>query len=172
MSTPTATLQEAFSRIPDVVRSAVSGLDGDQLAFRPSGSGPQRGNSIGWLIWHLTRVQDNHLADAEGQPELWTADGWAGRFNLNLDDADTGYGHSTSQVDQVRPESGDLLIAYYDAVHARTMEFLGGLTEEDLERVIDESWDPPVTLRVRLVSVMDDCLEHAGQAVFLRGLLV
>jgi hypothetical protein len=37
--------------------------------------------------------------------------------------------------------------------------------------VVDASWDPPVTLGVRLVSVISDDLQHAGQAAYLRGMI-
>ena len=56
-------------------------------------------------------------------------------------------------------------------MHARTVAHLAGLSEADLDRVVDERWDPPVTLGVRLVSVISDDLQHAGQAAYLRGLV-
>ncbi|WP_309071246.1 DUF664 domain-containing protein [Arthrobacter sp.] len=166
-------LVEAFSRIPDAVSQATDGLDAGQLAYRPrlsDGSGSS-GNSIAWLIWHLTRVQDNHLADAADRNELWLADGWAEKFTLDLPREDTGYGHGSADVDRVRVQEAELLIEYHRAVHARTLEFVENLSETDLNRIIDTSWDPPVTLRVRLVSVIEDCMQHAGQAAYLRGLL-
>lgn len=166
-------LVEAFGRIPDAVSRAVDGLDAGQLAYRPGlpeGSGPP-GNSIAWLIWHLTRVQDNHVADAADRGELWLTDGWAEKFNLDLPREDTGYGHTADEVDKVRVGDAGLLTQYHRAVHARTTAFVEGLSETELNRIIDTSWDPPVTLRVRLVSVIEDCLQHAGQAAFVRGLL-
>ncbi|MHA7156319.1 mycothiol transferase [Arthrobacter sp. TMN-50] len=165
-------LKEAFGRIPDTVRRAVRGLDVDQLAFRPGGTDGRQGNSVGWLIWHLARVQDSHLADAARVPELWISSGWSERFDLNLDNSDTGYGHTSAQVDEVRPSSLQLLVDYYDAVHARTIEYVAGLDETDLDRIVDTSWDLPVTLLVRLVSVIEDCLQHAGQAAYVRGMLI
>lgn len=164
-------LEEAFDRIPDAVRRAVKDLDADQLVFRPTLPGGQPGNSVAWLIWHLARVQDNHLADAAKVPELWTSRGWSERFNLNLDGSDTGYGHTSAQVGEVRTGSAQLLVDYYDAVHARTMDYLAGLGEADLNRIVDTSWNPPVTLGVRLVSVIEDCYQHAGQASYVRGML-
>jgi uncharacterized damage-inducible protein DinB len=65
----------------------------------------------------------------------------------------------------------EILAGYVDAVHARTVEYLDTLTAEDLDRVIDENWDPPVTLAVRLVSVVSDDLQHIGQAAFIRGVV-
>jgi uncharacterized damage-inducible protein DinB len=161
-------LDELYGRIPDLVRSAVEGLGPDQLVARPGGGA----NPVGWLVWHLTRVQDHHVAELLGEDQLWAAGGWAGRFGLEPDPANTGYGHDADEVAAVRPESAAALVAYHDAVAARTRSYLAGLTPADLDRVVDERWDPPVTLGVRLVSIADDDLQHAGQAAYGRGLLI
>jgi uncharacterized damage-inducible protein DinB len=160
-------LLELFGRIPPLVREAVEGLDGEQLVTSPAPGA----NSIGWLIWHLTRVQDHHIADLLDEEQIWTTGEWARRFGLEADPSNTGYGHSESDVAAVRPETSAVLIDYHEAVAARTREFLQGLVPDDLDRVVDDSWDPPVTLGVRLVSVADDDLEHVGQAAYVRGLL-
>jgi uncharacterized damage-inducible protein DinB len=122
-------------------------------------------------VWHLTRVQDDHVADLLGQEQLWVSGDWAGRFGLAPDPGNSGYGHSPAQMAEVRPESADALADYFDAVAARTREFLRGLKTDDLDRVVDERWDPPVTLGVRLVSIVNDDDQHIGQAAYVRGLL-
>jgi Protein of unknown function (DUF664) len=160
-------LLELYDRIPPLARSTVWGLAPDQLARQP---GPGR-NTIAWLVWHLARVQDSHIAELIPADQLWVSGEWAGRIGLPPDPADTGYGHTAEQVAAVRPPDGQALLDYLGAVAARTDEFLTGLTTDDLDRVVDRRWDPPVTLGVRLVSVADDCLEHAGQAAYVRGLL-
>ncbi|SDW60628.1 Protein of unknown function [Amycolatopsis xylanica] len=159
-------LSDGFGRIREVAHGAVADLGVDQLTWRVDGSA----NSIAWLVWHLTRVQDDHLADAGGYEQLWTAEGWSSRFALPFDDSATGYGHTYEEVGQVRAE-GSLLLGYLDVVHERTLKYLAGLSGADLDRVVDESWDPAVTLGVRLVSVISDGLQHAGQAAFVKGLL-
>ena len=159
-------LGDAFGRIRGVVRNSVDGLTEEELAFRPGGAG----NSIGWLAWHLTRITDDHVAAVAGREQAWTADGWAGRFGLPFPAADHGYGHSSEQVAAVRVPA-DLLLGYHDAVYRVAVAYVENLTGADLERVVDEAWDPPVTLGVRLVSVISDDLQHAGQAAYLRGLI-
>lgn len=160
-------LVDALGRVRDAVHAAVAGLDAEQLAFR---SDPEA-NSIAWLVWHLARVQDDHVADAAGVEQVWTSAGWVERFGLPFDPWATGYGHRPEEVAAVRVESPDLLSGYYDAVHQRSAGFVGRLIDADLDRVVDESWDPPVTLGVRLVSVINDDLQHGGQAMFVRGLV-
>jgi hypothetical protein len=70
----------------------------------------------------------------------------------------------------VRP-GRELLLEYHRAVHARSVQWLRGVGGEDLDRVVDDRWDPPVTLGVRLVSVVDENAQHVGQAAYLKGLL-
>ena len=162
-----ALLVELYGRIPPLAAGAVDGLSVDQLTESPAPGT----NSTAWLIWHLTRVQDHHIAELVDQPQLWVEGEWAARFGLDPDPTNTGYGHTPAQVAAVRPESPAALLEYLDVVDQRTRGFLETLTAADLDRVIDRRWDPPVTLGVRLVSVADDCLQHAGQAAYLHGLI-
>ena len=160
-------LVDAFSRIRGVVHRAVDGLTTGQLAFRVDAEA----NSIAWLVWHLARIQDDHVAGVAQAEQVWISGGWVDRFGLPFDPRDTGYGHQAEDVAAVQVDSGELLVGYYDAVHEQTLGYVGGLADADLGRVVDRSWDPPVTLGVRLVSVIADDLQHAGQAAFVRGIL-
>ena len=160
-------LVDAFGRAQGNLTRALDGLSPDELAWRPDPDA----NPIVWLAWHLTRVQDDHVADLAGTEQVWTAGGWARRFDLPLDDASIGYGHTREQVGAVRVDDPALLTGYHDAVHERTIAYLRTLTGEDLDEVIDDRWDPPVTRGVRLVSVVDDDIQHAGQAAYLAGLV-
>jgi hypothetical protein len=160
-------LTDAFGRIRGIVHDAVDGLSPEQLAFRPDADA----NSIAWLVWHLTRIQDDHVADVAGIGQVWTDHGWFDRFGLPFDPADHGYGHTSEQVAAVRVASGELLTGYHDAVYEQTVRYVATIGDDDVERIVDRRWDPPVTLGVRLVSVVSDDLQHAGQAAFVRGLI-
>lgn len=159
-------LVELYGRLPDLVRGAVEGLDQEQLATAP-GDGA---NTIAWLVWHLTRVQDHHIAEVTDAEQRYLADGWYERFGRGPDPQDHGYGHTATDVASVRATADDL-VGYYTAVHTRTVDYLSDLTPGALDQVVDEAWDPPVTLGVRLASLVSDCLQHAGQAAYVRGLL-
>ena len=160
-------LLDHFDRIGQLGSSVVEGLTADHLNTRLQG----KANSIAWLVWHCARVQDDHVADVAGTEQVWTAGGWAGRFDLPLEPGDIGYGHSPEQVAAVQVSDPNLLTGYLDEVLAATRSYVEGLSDDDLDRVVDERWDPPVTLGVRLVSVVGDDLQHLGQAAFIRGLL-
>jgi hypothetical protein len=158
-------LLDAFGRVREIVDATLDGLDDETLARRPAGNG----NSIAWLIWHLSRVEDTQVASAARLPQVWTSQGFAGRFGLPLPEHDTGYGHSSDNADAVRAPA-ELLADYYEAVHRQTVEVLNSLGDDDLDRVVDTRWDPPVTFGVRLVSTVADCLQHVGQAAYAKGL--
>jgi len=159
-------LRDLFDRVATEVHGAVEGLDEAALTYRVG----DRANSIAWLVWHLTRVQDDHVADAAGSEQVWTAQDWVTRFGLPFASDATGYGQGSDEVAAVRP-GADLLLGYYDAVHERTLQYLDEIGEADLDRIVDRRWDPPVTLGVRLVSIADDDIQHAGQAAFIRGVV-
>ena len=161
-----ALLADAVTRVREQVPAVVGGLDEDDLAWRPDPGA----NSIAWLVWHLTRVADDHVAEVAGTDQVWTSDGWYERFGLPFPAADHGYGHSSADVAAVRATS-DLLAGYHDAVAEAVLAYVGRLVPADLDRVVDERWDPPVTLGVRLVSVVNDAGQHIGQAAYVRGLL-
>ncbi|MET0189228.1 MAG: DinB family protein [Pseudonocardia sediminis] len=167
MTTAAEVLADAFGRIREDVTSAVEGLDEATLARRPDGA-DGRGNSIAWTIWHLSRVQDDHLAEAFGTEQVWPT-GWAARFGLPFPDDATGYGHTSTEVDAVRVD-GVLLIQYHDAVTEQTLRLLDGVTDDELDRILPPTWGEGVSLGARLVSVVGDDMQHIGQAAYLRGL--
>lgn len=160
-----AVLTDAFDRIRELVHSVLDDVPDDALTFRPDAEA----NTIAWLVWHSTRVQDDHIAGVAGSEQVWTADGWEQRFGLPFEQGDIGYGQSSDDVAAVT-SGADLLRDYHDAVHAKTVAYVESLSAGDLDRVVDDNWDPPVTLGVRLVSVVSDDLQHMGQAAYVKGL--
>jgi hypothetical protein len=160
-------LADAFGRIAEVFELAVVGLTSDELAFRPD----PEANSIAWLAWHATRVQDDHVSALAQRQQASIEDGFQRRLGIGLDTLDVGYGHTSDQVAAVRPSGPEILIEYLRAVTERTLEYLSGVDAAELDRIVDSNWDPPVTAGVRLVSVIDDSIQHAGQALYVRGMI-
>ena len=156
-------LIDSFARIRELVVDLTDGLSEEDSTYRPAPAA----NTPGWLLWHLTRVQDDHIAGLAGVQQAWP--GWRDRFGLPFSDWATGNGQSPDEVAAVRV-SGDLLAGYHADVHALTLDYLRPITADELARVVDTHWDPPVTAAVRLVSVLGDVLQHLGQAAYVQGL--
>ena len=176
-------LRDGFDRVAQSVRAITSGTDSSILLHQPD----PLSNHAAWLIWHLSRVQDDHVADLAAvlggaEPpsrgaaphipagQLWLEHGWAHRLGLPYEESDTGFGHDGQQVRDFDNGDSGLLSAYHQAVHDRTVQILDSLDTEDFERVVDRRWDPPVTAASRLVSVLNDTTQHVGQAAYVRGL--
>jgi hypothetical protein len=161
---------DALGRIRETVSDTIYGLTPAQLAYRVEVDA----NPIAWLVWHLTRIQDDHVAAAFGVPQVWQAGGWAARLGLHASSMETGYGHNKLQVASIADSvslSG-LLADYHEATYEQSVKLVSGITDADLDRVVDASWRPPVTLGVRLVSVINDSMQHAGQAAYVRGIVL
>jgi Protein of unknown function (DUF664) len=156
-------LTDAFGRVRELVIDLTDGLADEVASYRPD----PEANSIAWLIWHLSRVQDDHMADLAQVEQVWPE--WRDRFGLPFSKWATGYGQGPKDVAAVRVSS-DLLSGYQQAVHDLTLRYVDGITAAELDRIVDTRWDPPVTAAVRLVSVIGDTMQHLGQAAYVRGL--
>ena len=170
MATSAELLVDGFGRIRENVAGVLNGLTAEQLTYRIDADA----NPVSWLVWHITRVQDDHVAAAFGVTQVWSSEGWARRLGLPAGMMDHGYGHSREQVASVAAATAasGLLADYHEATHAQTIKLVSGLRDADLDRVVDKRWKPPVTLGERLVSVLDDSMQHLGQAAFVRGIVL
>ncbi len=160
-------MADAYGRMPELMERILNGLQQADMDWRPS----EDTNSIGWLLWHATRGLDAQIAALAGDEQLYIKDGWHAKFNREADPKDVGFGHTTEQVAAFRSPAPEVFVDYNKAVVARTVAYLKTLTGKDLDRELNEPWFQPLpTLGVRLVSIMEDGMLHAGQAAYLRGL--
>jgi len=127
-------------------------------------------NSPAWLLWHTGREIDVQLAALTGAEQVWTAYGFDARFALGELGDTVGYGHSPEEAHRIVVEDGPGLLEYIDAALTAVEHYLGKLTPEDLDEVIDPQWDPPVTRGARLVSILDDAIQHIAQAAYVLGM--
>jgi hypothetical protein len=159
-------LVDALGRVREIVHDSSRGLTPEELAQRLD----EGSNSIAWLLWHMTRIQDDHVVKAFGAEQVWLTEGWHERFGLPFKPEDTGWGHEPQDVALVRVDA-ELLTGYHDAVHEKTTRLIEPVTDEDFARIVDRGWDPPVTLGARLITVVSEGFQHGGQAAYLRGVL-
>lgn len=155
-------LRDAFGRVRELVEQQCADLDAATATLRLD---PDANSPI-WLLWHLARVQDDHVAALAGVDQAW--DRWRERLDLPFAPDDIGYGHDTDDVAAVRVDPS-LVDGYHADVHALTLDYVDRLDAAELGRVVDERWDPPVTASARLVSVLGDTLQHLGQNAFVMG---
>jgi hypothetical protein len=159
---------DGFSRIHGIVNMSLKNMTAEQLVFRPE----EQANTVAWLAWHLTRVQDDHVSDLAEREQAWIAGGWHTKFGKPAERKDTGFRYNADQVLSIKPDGPQLLLDYHNAVYARTCEYVGGISCADMDRVLNEpQWNPMPTVGVRLISVISDNTQHAGQIAYLRGII-
>ncbi len=159
---------DAYGRILQTLERSLKGLTRDDLDQMPN----PESNSMGWLTWHLTRIQDDHIAGLMKEEQLWVRDGWHAKFNREADPKDLGFGHTPEDVAAFKSPDAETMLAYHRAVLERSQAYIGTLSPADLDRELDEPWFQPLpTAGVRLVSVISDNIQHAGQVAYVRGLL-
>ena len=160
-------LVDGYGRIQQSLRKSLEGMAADDLVWRPKDDA----NSMGWLAWHLTRVQDHHVSNLMEVEQLYIRDGWHEKFGRGAEKEDIGFGHSAEDVASIRANA-ETLLGYHAAVYARSKGYLSTLSEADLDRELNEPrFQPLPTVGARLVSIFCDNMQHAGQLAYLRGLL-
>lgn len=162
-------ITDILVRISQRLERVLDGLTVDDLDQRPH---PDC-NSIGWLAWHLTRIQDLIITEIMEEEQLWIKDKWYAKFGRSPDPSDTGLGHSSEDVAAFRSPDGKTLLAYHRVVLEQSKRYTKNkLSETDLKRKSESSTLASVnTVHARLVAVINDNLQHVGQAAYLRGLL-
>ncbi|MFC2167108.1 DinB family protein [Acidobacteriota bacterium] len=161
-------LADGFNRVPVFLKNVLQDLQMEDLNWMPS----KESNSIGWLVWHLTRQQDAQVASLAGKEQLWIKDKWFAKFDRDSNPMDIGFGHTPEQVAAFQSPDISTLLEYLQATVERTIQFFKGLSDEDLDRKLDEpQYQPLPTVGVRLISILDDCVLHAGQAAYIRGMI-
>ncbi|MFC2070675.1 DinB family protein [Chloroflexota bacterium] len=158
-----------FNRIAEQMEQVLDGLTPEELNRQPAPGA----NTIGWLTWHLTRSHDRNMSEIIGKEQLWIEDKWYVRFNRAPDPAETGFGHSVEEMADFRAPDSETVMEYHRAILERIREYISsGLSEAELVR---ESYSPtfdstnPVGRRI--AGVINDGLQHVGQAAYVRGLI-
>lgn len=157
-------ISDAARRPLESARAVLADITDETLHAMPGG-----GNSIAWLVWHAARQQDSQVASLRGRTQLWD-DGWAEKLGVSRGPDDFGFGDTPEEVAALRVRDAGELLDYLAAVVEDVVAYFGELAPEELDDVVDDSWDPPVTRGVRLVSTIDDTVAHVAQAAYARGL--
>jgi hypothetical protein len=150
------------------LEQVLDGLTVEDLRKRPAPGA----NPIGWLCWHTVRSCDRFLGDVVLGQQVWISDGWHARFNRPADFNDTGSGQTEAQVDALTVPNVQTLLDYEQAVAKPLLKYLGGLTEQELDRGAPNSQSPGTTrpVHLRLAGILNN-LQHVGQAGYARGMI-
>ena len=141
---------DGLDRIRNVLRRTLDGLTLEEMHRQPSADT----NSIAWLAWHLTRVQDNGISGLAAWEQAWISQKWHAMFHMEPDPDNEGVGHTPAQAAAFRAPSVQSLLDYHESVIQQSKAYVTRLAPADFDRQLNEpEWQPPPTVGVRLVSV-------------------
>ncbi|MEQ4208883.1 DinB family protein [Actinopolymorpha sp. B9G3] len=152
-------------------REVLAVLDGLDASWLDIAAEPGT-NSIGWLVWHLTRSYDRNVSELQNQQQLWQSEGWHARFGRAPDANDTGYRHSALQAAAFRSPGPNVLAGYHVAVVEMIDAYLDRAPDDDPDRLVTSpTLTNTASVHLRLIGVLVEALQHVGQAALLRGML-
>jgi hypothetical protein len=158
---------DGYRRIPQELKEILEGLSTTDLGWQPH----LECNSLGWTVWHLSRVQDTQIADLMGKDQIYIQDKWYARFKRPADPQDSGFGDTPKDVASFRSPEVSVLLGYIEVTTRQTEDYINQLAPTELDRVLNEPWFQPLpTVGVRLVSILADGHQHTGEASYIRGL--
>ncbi len=161
-----ATIKSSYDEYLAELKKVVDGLSIDEAYKQPS----PHSNTIGWSVWHMARVEDYWLNNVvQGDAQVWNSGGWDKKFGM--DPENRGAGQTIEQVLAMPHVAVTELLAYFDAVRAKTSPFITGLAESDLAREIEHPRFGKVTGRWIVGHIVVEESQHVGQVAFTRGIL-
>lgn len=158
-------LTDAASRPMHILGQIRERVTSEVLNLHPAG----HDNSVAWLLWHSGREIDVQLRALAGVEEVWTADGFRDRLGLGDLGDGVGYGHTPEQARAVVIADSETLLDYLTETLKALVGYISALSPADLDDIVDERWDPPVNRGVRLISIIDDAVQHIAQAAYVLG---
>ena len=155
----------ALGEYMEGLRKALDGLTPEELRFQPTAEA----HHIDFAVWHMARVEDNWVQRfARRTDQVWLQEGWY--HKLGLPQFDSGSGYTADQVANLPVFDLDGIMDYYDSVRRETLEYLDGLSGEDLDACPDPERRPGYTVGKMLSHVIVEESQHVGQVAYLRGL--
>lgn len=161
----TEVLQDLTGRVRDAVGEIPRGLPTGVVNAHPLG----HPNSVVWLLWHSGRELDVQLSGLTANEQVWTSEGYDSSSGVHGAGDSMGFGQSPAQAREVTAAEVGPVIDYVAAVCDAVDTYLFTVGDADLDAVIDDAWDPPVTRGVRLISILHDAVIHLGQAAYVLG---
>ena len=157
-------ITDALEKENGFLIDALDGLTADEMSWQPAPDA----NSIGWILWHMVRVEDMWIQFfAQFQTELWEAEGWHEKFGLPT--RDNGFGHTTEQVNNFPGVDLEQFLQYRAAVRASTLAYLNTLSPDDMETVPRER-RPEMSLGAMFRQIIGEMYQHLGHIAYLLGL--
>lgn len=138
------------------------GMNQEEVLWRPE----PYANNIGFVLWHVTRAEDNLVMRLENGHALWVTGGWHEKFGQPVNAPDPG---DRMGLRALAIPGLPVLLGYSQAVGEQTRRLLGELTVDRLDQPIGPS-QPGQTVTANLRHLITHRNNHHGQMDYIRGL--
>ncbi len=143
----------------------LQGLSQEEIAWRPA-SGC---NAIGLILFHMARTEDALIQGLlQKAASVWDAEKWYERVGLSKEEAGSHY--TVEQVNGFKVPELAKILAYYDAVRARTKEKLRSMAVEAFDEKITFPNVGEMTIGAFFAFMIAHTAEHIGEISYLRGM--
>ena len=150
-----------------VLRRALSELSTEELNSHPCGPGT---NSIAWLIWHLTRIQDLSASARMGKDQAWVAEGFHAKFGMEADFMKFN-SFTPEELDAFPQMDAESLLGYYECARGYLTEYVNSLSASDLDAPVPPRPHGPENVGDALGITLADNTQHFGQIAFIMGVV-
>ncbi|MEK7354143.1 MAG: DinB family protein [Chloroflexota bacterium] len=158
-------IQAALNGTQRGVKRATDGLTAHELMWRP---GPEA-NSIGLILFHGTRSEDTFIqATIQHKTTVWESEKWYEKLGMSA--TDPGAGYTMEQVAAFKAPALSDLLAYAEAVRAKTTEYIKELTPAQCDQKVTWGRMGEFTIGALLALIVNHYAQHAGEMSYLRGL--
>jgi hypothetical protein len=172
-------LKNFIERALDVLKQhyygVLKGITASELSWQP---GPNA-NSIGFIFWHVTRVEDRLVVHfAQGKPEVWIRDGWHQRWGISAET--TGLEYPPEQVESFPVPELTEMQSYFEAVRKETRTYLQTIDANGFEDRPPRTPYPESSRAVAFFQnytvgnmfcqLIGEANQHLGQVAYIRGL--
>jgi len=157
----------AFSDARAYLMKALDGLTDDELLWQPQPGA----NHIAFILWHMFREEDRFFQyKLQGAPQVWEEGRWYERLNLPHDPQDVGFGWTAEQVAAFPHIRLSDLLAYGEAVRARTLDYLQNVKPAKMDDIVESDVFGDTSVGNRIRHRIVGRAGHTGQIDYIRGL--
>ena len=160
-------LSDMLEMSDSLVRRALEGLTDADLIKRPS----DQDNTIGWLMWHKTRVEDIAFADASGEEQFWISDKWHEKFGMEPNPGQMGFRGFARTSDEPRVQERKTFSATPTPFGRARLRCWRASRPRTSTRKSPPRWARPSKSGTTSGRVAADNIQHGGQICYLRGFI-
>lgn len=159
---------QSLNESQTALMQAVDSLSQEELMRQPQPGA----NHIAFILWHMVRAEDwffHYLF--QRVPQVWESEQWHEKLNLPDDPRVTGFGYTEEQVASFPSIQLRDLIAYSEAVRARTVDYLRSVNPARFDEIAKSRLFGEVSIGNLIGHLLIELAQHVGQIAYIREMV-